>query len=269
MSGELTIGATSGGSTYDAPSSTWFFPGAPFFGTLLGDGTETSSEGSARPLEVRFVDDVVSDAETIDLINSLLGTSLPPGTPYDLAEIETDVTSGNRRIEFGLSFISLDLGLIVDDSYRPFPTLDEVDLALYFVVEELDDVEIFNALGRVDSFGAPATPGEATQLLATGIAAGQIALSYTPGCSADDHTLVWGPLDQVASYAYSWPALRRRRRRQHQPRPRQRRRLLPDRRRRRHDRGLLRHGLSSGAERPEDLTDPVCQLTQDLSNSCN
>lgn len=204
MQGELTIGSTAAGSVLEAPAK-YLFAGAAFFGLLEGAGVETSTEGSARPLEVGFTDDAISDQETIDLFNALMGTNLPAGTPYDLAEIETDVTIGDRRIEFGVSFVSLDLTLVEGNGYRPFPTLDEVDLALYFVVEEVADVEIFNALGLVESFGPPVLPGEALELRVTAYdrAADRLDLAYTPGCASSGHAVVYGPLALVASYGYT------------------------------------------------------------------
>lgn len=50
---------------------------------------------------------------------------------------------------------------------------------------------------------ASSTPGEAKNLLAVDFFAPGIILSYDPACSAADHTLVYGPLDQVASYGYT------------------------------------------------------------------
>ena len=92
------------------------------------------------------------DSDELDLLNECLGTNLPFGTRFDLAEIETDLSSGNRRIEFGVSFISIDLSWSTDSDYRAFPSLEEIDGALYFVVEEANDSEILNAIGRISEF---------------------------------------------------------------------------------------------------------------------
>ena len=115
------------------------------------------------------------------------------------------------------------------------------------------------------------TPGEAGGLLARGIvpSTGAVRIEYAPACAAADHTIVFGALDQVASYGYtgqvcdigtsglalfdagpgSWFFLV----------------VAND------DQGVEgSYGKDgSGAERPEDLGDPVCALSQDLSLSCN
>jgi hypothetical protein len=48
------------------------------------------------------------------------------------------------------------LNYLTNSAYRPFPSLDEADFALYFVVEELSDEEVYNAVGLLTEFG-PAT----------------------------------------------------------------------------------------------------------------
>ncbi|MEZ5275074.1 MAG: hypothetical protein R3F07_01685 [Opitutaceae bacterium] len=151
MSGRFTIGATDAGSVTDGPGS-FLFGGSKFFGTLLGDGIETSTEGSTDPLEVRFSDDTVPEEDDWALINDVLGASLPTGTAFDLAEIETRISEGNRTIEFGISLISRDLDLLDGSDYRSFPSLDQADAAIYFVVESINGEETFYALGRVSEF---------------------------------------------------------------------------------------------------------------------
>lgn len=151
MSGQFIIGQTDEGASFSGPD-TYLFAGSSFFGTLLGDGIETDTEGASDPLEVRFSDNTAPPAEDLDLINTILGTNLPVGTEFDMAEIETRITDGNRVIEFGVSFISQDLSLLDGSDYRTFPILDEVDAAVYFVVESVDDEEVFNAIGRISEF---------------------------------------------------------------------------------------------------------------------
>ena len=266
--GALTLGASSLGATFDPVEANWLFDGPEFFGTLRADGITSSTEGSVRPLEVRFLDDVPSDAGTIALINALLGTSLPVGTPFDLAEIETDITTGNRRIEFGVSLISLDLSLITSSDYRPFPTLGEVDVALYLVLEEVDDVVIFDALGQVTSLSTRIAPGTVAGLRANTITAGSIDLSYTPACGATDHTVVWGPLDQVGSYAYvdQLCAIGTGGSVAFDPGVDSAFFLIVA------NDGATEgsYGLTgTGAERPEDMNDPVCLLEQYLLERCD
>lgn len=116
------------------------------------------------------------------------------------------------------------------------------------------------------------TPGEARDLQVAGRdpATGALALAYRPACGASDHNIVYGPLDQVRSYGYSGQMC-----------------------------GIGTSGEvqafdpgagafffvivgtgeagdegsygadSDGAERPEDLVDPVCSVAQDLSFSCD
>jgi probable HAF family extracellular repeat protein len=156
MGGRFTIGQTDDAASFSGPD-TYLFAGSSYFGILIGNGIETSTEGAYDPLEVRFNDNTAPAAEDLGLINTILGTNLPVGTELDVAEIETRVTDGNRVIEFGVSFISQDLSLLDGSDYRPFPTLEEVDAAVYFVVESVDDVEVFNAIGRISEFFSAVT----------------------------------------------------------------------------------------------------------------
>ena len=151
MSGRFIIGQTDDAASFSGPD-TYLFAGSSYFGTLLGNGIETSTEGASGPLEVRFSNNTAPPAEDLELINTILGTTLPVGTEFDIAEIETRITQGNRVIEFGVSFISQDLTLLDGSDYRAFPTLEEVDAAIYFVVESVNDEEVFNALGRISEF---------------------------------------------------------------------------------------------------------------------
>jgi hypothetical protein len=51
----------------------------------------------------------------------------------------------------------------------------------------------------------PVTPGEATDLRVNGVdpKTGRLSLNYLPACQAADHHVVFGPLAEVASYAYA------------------------------------------------------------------
>jgi len=120
-----------------------------------------------------------------------------------------------------------------------------------------------------------ATPGEATDLLVTGFdaATGDISISYGPACSASNHHIEFGRLEDVATLTYSgqvcgigtsgaygsfnpgtgsWFFL-----------------VVGD------DgvgtEGSYGTSLIGGTpvERPEDLLDPVCSFTQDLSQRCD
>lgn len=154
MEGELRIGA-SGTESQFVPPDTYEFSAVRFYGKLLGNEIETSTAGSIDPLEVSFRNDAVADTEALALVNALGGSNYPEGTQFDFAEIATQRSSGNRRIEFGVSFISADLGLLTNTNYRAFPLVADVDLAIYFVVEFENDVEIFNAIGQITEFHPP------------------------------------------------------------------------------------------------------------------
>lgn len=151
FSGTLTVGATEAGSTLIPPAA-YSFVGNQFFATLAGDGTTISTAESDRGMEVRYLDDVVLQPDELELLSSCLGVDIPAGTPIDLSEIETDLTVGPRRIEMVISFISLDLASFSGSSFRPFPSLGEVDLAVYSILEEVGDDEVYAALGVITEF---------------------------------------------------------------------------------------------------------------------
>lgn len=151
MGGIFTIGMDDFGSTF-VPPATHEFPGEGFFGTITGHGTTISTELSTRPLEVRFLDNHLPNPDELALLESCLGTTLPEGTRVDMAEIEVDLSFSIKRLEFGVSLVSLDLDWISGPEYREFPSLDEADLGLYFVVEERLGTETFNAIGVLDAF---------------------------------------------------------------------------------------------------------------------
>ncbi|MBT8447007.1 MAG: hypothetical protein KJO38_07660 [Gammaproteobacteria bacterium] len=161
FSGDFRIGADDSGSGFEPPD-TYTFPASTYYGTLTRNSLTASTEGSVDPMQVRFSNDIVASQDILDLLDERLGVNLPPGTLVDLAELETTITEGNRRIEFGVSFISLDLTMITDGSYQPFPTLDAADAAVYFVVEELGDVEVLNLLGDITAFGTATPPAPAS-----------------------------------------------------------------------------------------------------------
>jgi hypothetical protein len=120
----------------------------------------------------------------------------------------------------------------------------------------------------------PVSPGEARDLRVESFdrTTGRMSLRYEPACGAADHLIVFGPLDQVGSYAYAgqdcgignlgaYDAF--------EPGP---------------GSGSLfflivgtdgestegSYGTdSAGAERPEDLADPLCALEQELAFRCD
>ena len=154
VTGSFTIGGTAEEGTFSAPDL-YLFDSSVYYGLLTGDGIETSTRNSARPIEVSFENNVTFDQEEIELINEIFGTSFSIGMSFDLANIETDITIGDRRIEFGVNFMFLSNYLNGAD-YRTFPPLVEAELAFFFVVEERFDDEIFNLFGQVTEFGSAA-----------------------------------------------------------------------------------------------------------------
>ena len=150
MDGSVIVGATDDGAAFVAPAD-YQFPSSTFFARIDDGQTLTSTQDSARNMEVTFEDNRSATTDEIDLINELLGSSLPPGTLFDAIQVETDTVIGNRRLELGMSYISLDTTLIVDASYQLLPAPSDVDLVLYFVVEAINDVEVYNALGLVSA----------------------------------------------------------------------------------------------------------------------
>ncbi len=59
------------------------------------------------------------------------------------------------------------------------------------------------SLCTVDCTCGSSTPGEAKDLQAVDFVAPGLVISYDPACSAADHTLVYGPLNDVATYGYT------------------------------------------------------------------
>jgi len=119
---------------------------------------------------------------------------------------------------------------------------------------------------------ADATPGEPAALHVTAVdgATGELELSYTPACAALDHQIVFGPLADVSSYGYSgqvcslgvsgaFAGF--------DPGPGSIFFLLLG-----NDGAGVEGSYGTngeGAERPEDLADPVCAAFQDLSGRCD
>ncbi len=122
---------------------------------------------------------------------------------------------------------------------------------------------------------AGATPGEATDLAVTGYdaATGDISLTYLPACSAADHHIEFGPLENVSDYSYSgqvcglgtsgsYSAFN--------PGVGSYFFLVVG------DDGVGIEGSygtsmvgSTPAERPADTADPLCAFTQDLTGRCD
>jgi hypothetical protein len=117
-----------------------------------------------------------------------------------------------------------------------------------------------------------ATPGEpsALRVVAVDEATGELELSYTPGCAAVDHSIVFGPLADVSSYGYSGQVcslgasgvVAR-----FDPGPGSFFFLVVG-----NDGAGVEGSYGTngeGTERPEDLADPVCAALQDLSGRCD
>ena len=111
------------------------------------------------------------------------------------------------------------------------------------------------------------TPGAVHNLLVRPGLANNLSISYTPACQGLDHTLVSGPLDQVSDYAYDDQECGIGTSGTHMfdAGPGSRFFLVVA-----NDGGTVEgsYGLSSDGERPEDLNDPNCPLTQDLGQAC-
>jgi len=120
-----------------------------------------------------------------------------------------------------------------------------------------------------------ATPGEATDLLVTGYdpVTGDISINWTPACSAADHHIEYGRLEDVAGYGYSgqvcglgtggsYASFN--------PGPGSYFFIVAA------DDGIGIEGSygtswidGAPLERPEDTLDPVCPRVQDLSRRCD
>ncbi|MGH9869082.1 MAG: hypothetical protein ACREAA_13070 [Candidatus Polarisedimenticolia bacterium] len=131
------------------------------------------------------------------------------------------------------------------------------------------------AAGAGASQASAATPGEATDLVVTGFdeATGNISFTWTPACSAADHHMEFGLLEDVASYAWSGQecgigvggAYT-----QFNPGPGSYFFVVVG------DDGAGIEGSYGtsfiggvSAERPDDTLDPVCTRVQDLSQRCD
>ena len=97
---------------------------------------------------------------------------------------------------------------------------------------------------------------------------GQVDVSFTPACDATDHTIYYGPLDQVSGYGYSGALCHAGTSGQasFDPGPESYFFLVVG------NNGWAEgsYGLDSdGLQRPEGLGTPGCDLVQDLSGSCD
>ena len=106
VTGSFTIGGTAEEGTFSAPDL-YLFDSSVYYGLLTGDGIETSTRNSTRPIEVSFENIVTFDPGEIEFINETFGTSFLSGMVFDAVNIETDITIGDRRIEFGVNFFVL------------------------------------------------------------------------------------------------------------------------------------------------------------------
>jgi len=152
MQGKFTIGATANEGSFIPPNLFLFHPNI-YFGVVTGNDIETSSQNSNRPLEITFENNSTFEQEDIDFLNQNFATNFQAGSTFDVVSIETDITNGDRRIEFGVNFIFSDTQYLTDSSYRAFPALEDADLAIYFIVEEQSDNTIYSATGQITEFG--------------------------------------------------------------------------------------------------------------------
>jgi len=125
---------------------------------FITDGTTRTDFGccaAAGGLEVTndlaLSDDEVAALNAIQSFRTFSG-----GDVIDLIDLEGDLVFGDNRFEAGLSF-AFDAATFDDDSLGNYP-FDPTDLlfSAFFIVEEddwlgPDDVEIYNALGLVDT----------------------------------------------------------------------------------------------------------------------
>ncbi|RMG44598.1 MAG: hypothetical protein D6718_09740 [Acidobacteria bacterium] len=123
--------------------------------------------------------------------------------------------------------------------------------------------------------GPSATPGEVSggslaQMTAERLASGAIHITYAPACAATDNVIEYGPLDQVASYAYSGQECAIGNSGSYDWMPPSSPASLffvvvaND--------GSVEgsYGVDSGgAERPEDTSSTLCPFPQDLANRCD
>jgi hypothetical protein len=116
------------------------------------------------------------------------------------------------------------------------------------------------------------TPGEATELQVTGYdpGTGALLLSYTPACSASDHHIEFGPLQDVATLGYSGQECGIGTSGTHgsfNPGAGSFFFLIVG------DDGVGIEGSygvdGAMAERPENATEPICSFVQDLSQRCD
>jgi len=169
------------------------------------------------------------------------------------------------------------------DSLAHDPSTDQ----LFFPDPLLNGVLVFDATTQlqlsqdpVDAGAAPSdlilcratTPGEATDLRveSSGPATGDLRIDYRPGCGAGDHSIVYGPLEDVGSYGYSGRVCDiggRGRVEAVNPGPGSYFFLIVG-----NDGGAIEgsYGLDGqNVERPPYAGDPQCDFVQDLSLRCD
>jgi hypothetical protein len=177
--------------------------------------------------------------------------------------------------------------LTVSFSQVDYLVHDPITDQLFFPVPEDNGVLVFDATSQellrnnpIDTGSRPAdlvlaravTPGEATGLRVESRdpETGDLALSYDAGCGAPDHTLVFGPLEEIGAYGYSGQICgigNLGELEGFNPGPGSYFFLIVA-----NDGNGTEgsYGLdSSQQERPEDTGDPVCGFVQDLSLRCD
>jgi len=164
---------------------------------------------------------------------------------------------------------------VTDQVFYPDATASPPGIHVFDTLSDARLTETAVATGKppVDLVVArEGTPGEAGDLLVTGFDAvsGDFSLTYQQACGATNHNIVFGPLQDVGSYVYtgqvcsigasgSFSAFN--------PGPGSFFFIVVG-----TDGGGREgsYGIASGdIERPEDLLDPACSFTQDLTARCD
>ncbi len=157
----------SGGAIYSSAVPGTLFTGEIDDVTAVGEITDGSTPTAftlcCEAGGLALSNDVEVDQNFLDLLD-LLAPNLPPGVPtfsltdkYDLVDLEGGATTGDGRIEVGVSMLLKDTAFDSTDlSNYPF---DESDLllTLFFIIEEDATTEIYNVLGVVDNLTLPNT----------------------------------------------------------------------------------------------------------------
>lgn len=163
FSGTFSYGLESEATTDLLFPGDYNFSSPPYSGQI-SDGTTTTSGSTSEPVQITVDDNVVLDIDTVNLINTLLGTTLNVGDQVDIADIDTTfVSMSGTRTTFGLSFISLDPGAWTGLNFANFPLETGVfDHAIFFISEsDASGNLLFDGLGGLDTIATVPVPAAA------------------------------------------------------------------------------------------------------------